>query len=284
MKQILLLMVIIGLVAFSSPAAHAATATADFNISFIGQDPSPAIPGKYVDLTFRAKGGSAYAPSDVNFQIVEKFPFSLEPGAQKILNLGDIQSIGRATEKNDFLFKIRLLVDGKAADGDNELEYKYSIGSGVFSTKIQIPISKVRTDFDVIVQEIAGDSVSLGVVNTGKNDAKSVVVKVLESETFELTSIDSGILGNLASGDFTVTTFKLIPKTAERNSLNLLVSYTDAEGTRHDLSKSVSLQMNPADLQKTVEKKSRFSGSHLIIAFLVLVIIALAYLAFFRKK
>ncbi len=269
----------------ASANAHAAVKIADFNISLVGQDPSLAIPGKYVDLTFSAKGGVAYAPNDVNFEAVEKFPFTLEPGSEKTVNLGDVQVIGKATEKNELLFKIRLLVDSRAAEGDNEFEYKYSVGGSTYSEKINIKVSNVQSDFDVIVQEVSDGSVSLGIVNTGENAAKSVVIKIPAQEYFETRNIDSSILGNLDSGDFTVASFTINPKTEQKQNLNVLVSYTDIEGTRHTLAKSVQLQLSKQETSVAQKGASLSALSNpALTIILILIIVVLAYFAFFKKK
>ena len=228
MKKIIIFMAILVAFSFIAGNTNAAIQSSAFNITLIGQDPSPAVPGGYVDLTFKAGGGAGtYSPSDVLFGIVEKFPFSLPPGETKLVNLGDIQVIGQATLKNELLFKVKLLVDGKAPDGDNELEYKYYIGGAEFSKKVEISISSVQTDFDVVVQEVSGHTVSLGVVNTGKNSAKSVVIKVPEQQFFKTENINSNIIGNLASGDFTVSTFKITPLANVHENLAVVISYTD---------------------------------------------------------
>src|SRR3989344_1722184 len=182
MRKSILCFTIVLILATLAPRSYAVTPTADFNISFIGQDPSPAVPGKYVDLSFRAKGGKLYSPNEVTFEIIEKFPFSLEPGESAIKTLGNVKIIGKATEENEILFQVRLLVDGRAVEGDNELEYKYTIGGSVFSQKIKIPVSGVQTDFDIVVQEVSGNSVSLGIVNIGKNSARSVIVSIPEQK------------------------------------------------------------------------------------------------------
>ena len=282
-KIIIIVMFAIALLVCSSPVHALVPPTTPFNISYVGQDPSPAVPGKYVDITFKVRGGATYSPTDVTFEIVEKFPFSLEPGAMKVQNLGNIKVIGRASEENEILFQIRLLVDGRAIDGDNELEYKYYISAYEFSQKINIKVSNVQTDFDVVVQEVSVNAVSLGIVNTGENSAKSIVVEISDQQYFKTENVNSNIIGNLASGDFTIATFNVIPVTNQRNELKVAVSYTDTEGTRHFLEKSVLIQLNPVAANATQKKQSAL-GSPILTIILILIIIVLAYFAFFKKK
>lgn len=284
MKKIIFALAVLFAFSVFSINVHAALPPSAFNITFIGQDPSPATPGGYIDLTFKARGGQSYGPSDVTFAIAEKFPFSLAPGESKTRNLGDIQAIGTASINNDILFSVKLLVDSKATDGDSELEYQYYIGSAVYSQKIKISVSGVQTDFDVIAQEVSGHTVSLGVVNTGKNSAKSVVISIPEQQFFQTENINSNIIGNLASGDFTVATFKLNPLTNEQKGLDVIVSYTDTVGARHDSKKTVPLKLGTDESIVSNVSKSSFGSGSVLTIILVLIIIGLAYLAFFKKS
>ncbi len=283
MKKIIFLLTIAFVLSVFSSNANAAAQSSAFNMTFIGQDPSPASPGGRIDLTFKAAGGQSYAPSDVKFEIVEDFPFSLAPGESKTRDLGDIQAIGTASVNDQILFNVKLLVDVNAPDGDNKLEYKYYIGRAAYSQNIKISVSGVQTDFDIIAQEVSGHTVSLGVVNTGKNSAKSVVIKIPDQDFFTTENINSNIIGNLASGDFTVATFKIIPLTEDQNNLEVMVSYTDTAGARHDLEKTVLLKLNPEEVETSKASTSSRSFGNIFTIVLVLIIIGLAYIAFFKK-
>lgn len=114
-----------------------------------------------------------------------------------------------------------------------------------------------ETDFDVSIEEITTNSLTLAIANTGAYTAYSVIVKIPQQQSLRLTGSSTSILGNLNAGDYTLATFQIsfvnftgIPSprenvtrnfTSEERNLLVEISYTDALGIRRNVQKEISL-------------------------------------------
>jgi len=114
-----------------------------------------------------------------------------------------------------------------------------------------------ETDFDVSMEEMTTNSLTLAIANTGAYTAYSVIVKIPQQSSLRVLGSSTSILGNLNAGDYTIATFQVslanftnIPSqtrenitrniTSERNLL-VEISYTDALGIRRSVQKEVTL-------------------------------------------
>ncbi|MEM7821780.1 MAG: hypothetical protein QXX38_03155 [Candidatus Aenigmatarchaeota archaeon] len=113
-----------------------------------------------------------------------------------------------------------------------------------------------ETDFDVSIEEITTNSLTLAVANTGAYTAYSVIVKIPQQQSLRLTGSSTNILGNLNAGDYTLATFQISfvnftritssremtrNFTSEERNLLVEISYTDALGIRRSVQKEISL-------------------------------------------
>lgn len=97
--------------------------TPAIRVTLVNQDPSPANPGKYVDIKFQIENiGDDIAPG-VFIELVPNYPFSLDSNenAQKVI--GSMQA-GRLG-KDSVLVTYKVRVDDKAVQGNNEIEVRY---------------------------------------------------------------------------------------------------------------------------------------------------------------
>lgn len=100
-------------------------------ITLINQEPDPVAPGNTVDVQFRIENEGGGVASNVEVQLLPKYPFSLYGTEQGIKSIGtltgyQIDDIGVKT-------KWKLLVDTEAATGDNIVEFWYRINNGVWT-------------------------------------------------------------------------------------------------------------------------------------------------------
>lgn len=100
-------------------------------ITLINQEPDPVAPGNTVDVQFRIENEGGGVASNVEVQLLPKYPFSLYGTEQGIKGIGtltgyQIDDIGVKT-------KWKLLVDTEAATGDNIVEFWYRINNGVWT-------------------------------------------------------------------------------------------------------------------------------------------------------
>ena len=95
----------------------------DIAVTLINQEPDPAEPGKYVDVRFKFDNNGSGEARNVMVELLPQYPFSLEPGADAVRNLGTIQSMQRGDV--GVIVKYRLRVDENAVEGENDLRIRY---------------------------------------------------------------------------------------------------------------------------------------------------------------
>ena len=248
MKKTLCMLILISI--FSGPALAESisvlnttsgtviTGISYIKVSLVNQNPSSAIPGDYVELLFKVENIGTNNAENVTLQLIPEYPFSLDPGANAVQQLGTVK--GLQSGDNAFLIRYKTKVDKDAVNGDNGIKLKYSESGGSTTIKFNISVSDSRTDFDVVVQ----DSTTLAIANIGANTASSVIVRIPEQQNFRVSGASATILGNLDAGDYTLTTFQLSQTrnfniSSGGNNLIVEISYTDTLGIRRTIQKNV---------------------------------------------
>lgn len=95
------------------------------------------------------------------------------------------------------------------------------------------------TDFEVIVQEMAGSTITLSIANVGVNSAAAVSVNIPEQEYYAIIGTSEAFVGNLDSGDYSVASFQF--NQIRKGVLAVEISYTDNAGNRETFQKEVTL-------------------------------------------
>jgi hypothetical protein len=96
--------------------------------------------------------------------------------------------------------------------------------------------------FNVFIQDITPNIITnetiintlISVANTGVINAQSVSIKLKPSDYFDEGNINEDYLGDLDSGDFTSTSFKIKPLSEGELNIELIISYTTPTGQRVD--------------------------------------------------
>ncbi len=107
--------------------AQAAEATPQITVTLMNQDPDPVGPGKYVDLRFKVENDGTITAKDVYARIEPKYPFSLDPGTNATIYLGDIPGYGNSKSVIVVKYKVRVAED--AVTGANDISFGYNIDS-----------------------------------------------------------------------------------------------------------------------------------------------------------
>jgi hypothetical protein len=108
----------------------------------VNQDPDPAEPGKYVDIRFKVNNLGGEDTGKFIFELLPKYPFSLEPGDSATRRLGQIDA--RLVGKNSYILYYKVRVDKDAVEGNNPIEVRFSTTNGISWQKITFNI-RVRT-------------------------------------------------------------------------------------------------------------------------------------------
>jgi hypothetical protein len=252
------------------------------DVKLINQDPYPASPGDYVKVVFQMTGTEDPSCGLVTFQLLEAYPFSLDPGVSRDVV---IQSGTYAKDYDpSLIMPYRLRVDENALDGDNELKIGFfttNTNNNVFQNRnFSINVEDSRTEFEIHVKDYSYSTKKLvfEILNSGKNDVEALTVEIPDQDNIKVIGANRNIVGDLGSNEEDVASFEADVSEGE---ITLDILYTDQVGVRRTFQKAV--QFNPDHFQAKIESgRSIGSTSAFIIGFLIPVIVYLIYR--FSKK
>lgn len=108
-----------------SPVMAATSSNVDMGslrLSFVNQEPDPAEPGEYVDLRFKVENIGNEAVDNVMVDLMAEYPFSLDPGANSLEEIGTLT----AFQKDDraYVIKYKVKIDEGAVEGTNKIKVR----------------------------------------------------------------------------------------------------------------------------------------------------------------
>ena len=300
--------------------AHSYYTDCAMNVSLINQNPNPAQPDSYVDVVFQVNWLQNYVCNGSTFELVSSYPFSLDDNASTVRSLPADTYVPDYSK--DWMIPYHLRVDKDALDGNTKVKVLYSPGIWGNETPsirwFNLTVQVARTNFDAVLQDIQGSSVSIAIANSGKYTANSVVVRVPEQQDFTVTGTDGQMVGNLASGDYTVVGFTVVPKGVPSNfsrqsnfsrsnvanvsrspaspqTLKFDIYYTDNIGERRIVNMSLpfkttatngtfSFSRNGSTSARTATRSSSSSSPTLLIVAVVCIIAGSAIYLFIRRR
>ncbi len=231
---------------FDTFPVYSRSKASNLQVKSLRYEPYPINPGEYFKLWIKVENlGTGYT-RDATFELIEKFPFSLDSKEDARISLGKI-GYGKVEEDNVIVLEYKIKVDKDATEGTNEIQLRYNedgSDSWLYKT-FDIEVEDAQTDFDLVVQESTDNEVSIAIANTGKNVASSVIVKIPEQENFQVVGTSGQMVGNLENGDYTLVSFELKPKArlSDQNLLQVQIDYTDNIGERRSLLKGVMFEV-----------------------------------------
>jgi len=218
-------------------------------------EPYPVNPGEYFDLWIKVQYAGNALPQDTIFELKPEYPFSLDSNENPVRSYGSLSG-------NSIVLNYRVRVDENAVEGTNELKLDYNSMGNTYTKVFDIQVTNAQTDFDLVVQESTGTEVSLAIANIGKNTANSLIVRIPQQDNFEVSGTNGQMVGNLASGDYSIVGFSLVSVgrvTGER-ILNVEMDYTDNIGVRRSVIKNISFSPNLSGLNATSQGYGNFTG------------------------
>lgn len=256
-----------------------ASAACNLGIALINQDPYPAMPGETVKLVFQVTGVEDVNCGEINYKILEEFPFSVDPS---ISLTGSIYSGTYVRGYESFwLIPVVLRIDKNAKEGFNSLEILItrSSGGGEISYSFDIEIEDVATDFEISVRDYSKTkgTITLEILNIGKNDVEALSIEIPEQDNLIVKGSNRNTLGILDSNEYTTTTFSAV---AEKGELEFIVRYNDLTGNRRIAFESVNFDPQPFLLRDNENGKI---GTTTIVIILF-VIIGITYWFYKRHK
>ena len=229
------------------------TSSANIKINQLKYEPYPVNPGEYLTLWIKAENIGRELTENAIFELVLKYPFSLDSNEDPVRNYGQLSS------EEPIVMEYKVRVSKNAVEGTNEIELRYKTDSNDDSWRyeeFEIEVEDAQTDFDLVIQEINGDEVSIAIANTGKNIAYSVIVRIPEQEGYQTVGTNGQMVGNLEDGDYTLVGFEIQKKSrTSEEPLKIQIDYTDNIGERRSMIKSVDFDTGTRELPEGVTRE-----------------------------
>ena len=223
---------------------------ANIQVKSLRYEPYPVNPGEYFTLWIKAENIGMDLTEDAIFELVPKYPFSLDS------NEDTIREYGGLTTEEPIVMEYKVRVDKDAVEGTNELELRYKTDkddSYWIYKEFEIEVDNAQTDFDLVIQEISDGEVSIAIANTGENVAYSVIVRIPEQDDFQAIGTNGQMVGNLDDGDYTLVGFEIQSKSKEADELKVQIDYTDEISERRSVIKTIKYGTGSAALPNSMQ-------------------------------
>jgi hypothetical protein len=273
------LMLVLLMIAFATSFVFA---DCNLDVQLVNQDPDPAVPGDYVRLLFQVSGIAGTECGEISFEILDNYPIRFDPDFNPVKTFSAGTFARGFSSTKTIPYKVR--IDPDALDGDAEIEILYSTkGSKSFriSKLFDIRIEEVKADFQVFIRSYNYDTrrLTLEVLNTGKNDVRSLVLTIPSQENVRVLGGNKNIVGDLDSNDYTSTDFEALP---EDGIIVVELEYTDKTGERRQAQAEIVFESER--FEHTIPDNSARNRNLIIIAVLVLAFIVWRVLKKKKKK
>lgn len=274
------LLVILGILAVFL-SIQVVTAACNLDVEIINQDPYPAIPGDYVDVVFQLTGVGNPECGTVTFEVLEEFPFSLDPSVEASKNLQSGTYTRRFESFAILPYEIR--VNEEALDGANPIEVAFKGSTTKTEIKeFNIEIDDVRTDFEVSINDyIASErKITFEILNIGENDVEALTIEIPQQENIEVKGSNREIVGDLDSNEESTFSYEATPKDGE---ITLTILYTDTINERRTIEKTVTYDSSyfTGRLRDEPEPPTTL---YTIIVVVVLIVIWLVYRSIKKRR
>jgi len=223
------------------------------DITLINQDPATAQPGEYVDLKFKISNQGLESAEDTSIELVESYPFSLDPDVSASRELGDLRAA--AIGDDAYIVEYRVRVDENAVESENEVTVQYSTGRGDFTVNrdFDISVDDVGTDFELSAGKVSASSIPVNLDNIGDKPAESVHVVLPDQSGIVKEGLETRVVGPLGSGENKVVDFA-VSNISVGDSYRFEIHYTDGNGVRRELVRNIEIGTFPVDpVQVTVQ-------------------------------
>jgi LPXTG-motif cell wall-anchored protein len=188
---------------FAAPAA-AAVGSANLKVTIIETNPYPAKIGEYLYLTLQVENIGGDKAADVDIEIIPAYPFSLDPGAEAVKNVG-VLNPGSTATKEFYLFVDKNAQKGirpidirtrPSKDGQwSKKSFDIRIGTETFNSKGTVELKEVISNPRTFMP---GDRGTVTV--TLKNTATTPTITI-DGSTFDTNArIQAATLKPLSDG------------------------------------------------------------------------------------
>lgn len=208
-------------------------------VTLLSQDPYPAIPGDYTKLVFQVEGVENPICGTLEFDLVEDYPFSLDPGTpNKVTTLA-----GGFNRDYDSLWLIpyKVRIDEAALDGDTKIEAIFKTADTQEILSFNVNVEDSRTKFEVSIKDyiLSTNTLTFEILNTGENDVEAVTIELETQKNAKVKGSKRNIIGSLDSNEDTTFSFEATPN---EGPIKMKIYYTDGINERHLIEKEVTFE------------------------------------------
>ena len=190
MKRMLWILFVVLLCSVAYARTSAAPAV---RVTLLNQEPDPVSAGGYVDLKYKIENTGSGQAKNFTLELEEKYPFSLDPNQDSVINVGTLGAFQSDTES--VIVEYRVRVDDRAVDGDNTvmLQYSYMYANRRNTFEIEDTVSVRAIDATLSIQEITTDPEQIA---PGSDGMVTVRVANLASTTLRDISLQLDLSGD----------------------------------------------------------------------------------------
>lgn len=214
-----------------------ASAACTLEVSMINQDPYPAIPGEPVKVVFQIDGVSNPDCGNVEFEVKESYPFTIDPESTNpvVINSG----IYAKRYSSFYVAPYKIRVDQDALEGEIPIEVSYS--SNTVGEKLQdfnIYVEDTKADFEVYVKDYSYTTrtLTLEILNIEDVDVEALTLEIPKQENIEIKGTNKVVVGDLDSNEYTTADFE---GSLEDGEIEIKIIYTDSVNVRREIIKTI---------------------------------------------
>ncbi|MEM4222278.1 MAG: hypothetical protein QW097_02505 [archaeon] len=258
----------------------------NIKLNLVNQNPYPAEPGSKVDVLFKLENYGGVPVENLTLEILESFPFKIDPSTGGFYDVGILK--GLQTKENAQLIKFTLNVDKNAPKGDNTLKVRYGYKvegypKVYYEKEFKINVKDPKTDFEVILQEMDNESLTLALVNTGANPASATIVKIMDANDIIELVQNSQVIGTLDPGEYTLASFSF-SRILKSGNISIEITYTDQTSERRAVYKKIEIKPELSKRQLKFLDKTATKSDWTYISVGGLGILGILFLIFIYKK
>ncbi len=264
-------------------------AAQSLQIGLINQDPDPVTAGDVVKVRFKVENLWETTKDPVILEILPEYPFTLYSGSAT-KNLGILG--GRQTGFDAPIIDFRLKVDKDAADGDNELALKVSIGDTIwiydddFFVEVENEEIRLRNyirSSNIIVPGSKG-KFSVEFANAGGYDIEFFEMWLEPSDDYKLLSTSNYIyIGDIDSDDTESEEFEIyVPDDVNTVNIPIRVKY-EVNDYSYEEQETLNLQLLNNEEAKNIGLVKSNTGLNIFLTIVIAVILLFIYKKY-RKR
>lgn len=237
MKKRLVLILLLSIFLFPFISAEGC----ELSVTLVNQDPYPAIPNDYFKIVFQVNGVHDSACKNMVFEIIEKFPFTVQGETKYTLK----KNTYVYDYKTDWMIPYTLEVDKNALDGNSELTVKYyqQASDTQFTEKFNISIEDSRADFEIHVKDYdyKTKELTIEILNIADVDVEALTLEIPKQDNIDIKGANRIVVGDLDSNEYSSADFDAV---IDDGSIEITIIYTDQIGIRRSITKTIAFDSN----------------------------------------